>query len=121
MVAAPSASVELMFDPLEGWPETLGNGRLVDPPLTVTVDLGALFPPGPGQSNTQPLRISKGGLAVTGYAAGELLAWARTTSGAWIGCVRFVVEPANKLGQVPMLQWMPSTSIRPGPGHPPRQ
>lgn len=104
-----------MFDPLESWPETLGNGRVVDAPLPVTVDLASLFPPGPGRSNTQPLRISKGGLALTGYAAGELLAWARSSSGAWIGCVRLVVEPVNGLGQVPMLQWMPSTSMRPSP------
>lgn len=102
-----------MFDPLAGWGDTLGNGRVVDPPLPVIVDLGSLFPPGPGLANTQPLRITKGGLNVTGYATGELLAWARSSSGAWLACVRFVVKPVNKTGQVPMLQWMPAVSIRP--------
>lgn len=90
-----------------------GNGRVVDPPLPVIVDLASLFPPGPGLPNTQQLKITKGGLALTGYATGELLAWARSSTGAWIACVRFVVEPVNKHGQVPMLQWLPAASIRP--------
>jgi len=106
-------SIERVFDPLASWPETMGNGRVVDPPLPAIVDLASLFPLGPGLSNTQPLKITKGGLALTGYAPGELLAWARSSSGAWIGCVRFVVEPVNKRGQVPMMQWMPAASIRP--------
>jgi len=94
----------------------LGNGRVVDPPLRVTVDLASLFPPGPGRANTLPLRVSKGGVLLTGYAMGELLAWARSSSGAWIGCVRFVVVPANDIGRVPMAQWMPAVSIRPAGG-----
>ncbi len=102
-----------MVDPLESWPDTMGIGRVADPPLAVIVDVGSLFPLGPGQFHNQALRITKGGLALTGYATGELLAWARSTSGAWIALVRFVVEPANERGQVPMLQWMPSASIRP--------
>jgi len=103
-----------MFDPLASWPDNMGNGRVVDPPLAVIVDLASLFPLGPGLSNTQPLKITKDGLSLTGYATGELLAWARSSSGAWIACVRFVVvEPVNKHGQVPMMQWMPAASIRP--------
>lgn len=58
-----------MFDPLMAWPDNIGNGRVVDPPLAVVVDLGSLFAPGPGQS--------------------------------------------NKMGEVPMLQWVPSAAIRP--------
>ena len=102
-----------MFDPLEAWPDNMGNGRVVDPPLPVIVDLVSLFPLGPGLANNQPLKICKGGLQLTGYATGELLAWARSSSGAWIACVRFVVQPVNKHGQVLMLQWVPSASIRP--------
>lgn len=37
-----------MFDPLVSWPDTMGNGRVVDPPLPVVVDLGSLFPPRSG-------------------------------------------------------------------------
>lgn len=91
----------------------MGNGRVVDPPLAVIVDLASLFPVGPGLPNTQALKITKGGLSLTGYATGELLAWARSSSGAWIACVRFAVEPVNKRGLLPMMQWMPATSIRP--------
>jgi hypothetical protein len=79
----------------------------------VVVDLASLFPLGPGRSNNQALKISKGGLELTGYAPGELLAWARSSSGSWVACVRFVVRPVNKRGQVPMMQWVPATSIRP--------
>jgi len=50
---------------------------------------------------------------LTAYTTGELLAWARSSSGAWIAGVRFVVEPVNKHGQVLMMQWMPVASIRP--------
>ncbi len=81
-------NVACVFDPLEYWPDTMGNGRVVDPPLPVIVDLASLFPMGPGLPNTQPLKITKGGLHLTGYATGELLAWARSSSGAWIACVR---------------------------------
>jgi len=38
-------SVERAFDPLASWAESLGNGRVVDPPLPVIVDLASLFPP----------------------------------------------------------------------------
>ena len=55
-----------MFDPLEAWPENMGHGRVVDPPLAVIVDLASLFPLGPGLSNNQPLKVSKGGLLLTG-------------------------------------------------------
>jgi len=102
-----------VFYPLEGWPDNMGNGRVVEPPLAVIVDLASLFPVGPGLPNTQALKITKGGLSLTGYATGELLAWARSSSGAWIACVRFAVEPVNKRGLLPMMQWMPATSIRP--------
>ncbi len=69
-----------MFDPLASWPDSMGNGRVVDPPLAVIVDLASLFPLGPGLSNNQPLKITKGGLLLTGYATGELLAWARSST-----------------------------------------
>jgi hypothetical protein len=42
----------------------------------VIVDLASLFPVGPGLSNTQALKITKGGLLLTGYATGEAWAWA---------------------------------------------
>ena len=45
-------------------------------PLSVIVDLASLFPVGPGLSNTQALKITKGGLLLTGYATGEAWAWA---------------------------------------------
>jgi len=39
-------NVACVFDPLEYWPDTMGNGRVVDPPLPVIVDLASLFPLG---------------------------------------------------------------------------
>jgi hypothetical protein len=92
--------------------ESEGNGRIIDPPLPVIVDLAALFPPGPTVPGPVPT-VNEGGLSLAGYAPGELLAWARSSSGAWVACVRFVVQPEDKQGQIPMLQWMPASSIRP--------
>ena len=102
-----------MFNPLAAWPDTMGYGRIVDPPLPVIVNLASLFPHGPGHPDTQPAKIAEGGLHLAGYATGELLAWAHSSGGAWIACVRFVVQPVNKHGQVPLLQWVPAASVRP--------
>lgn len=108
-------SVERAFDPLASWAESLGNGRVVDPPLPVIVDLASLFPPDLVRASwpTRSPSRSPRGLNLTGYATGELLGWAHSSSGAWITCVRFVVEPVDKTGQVPMMQWVPAASIRP--------
>lgn len=61
-----STSTGCTFDPLEAWRDTIGSGRVVDPPLPVIVDLGSLLPPGPGRSNNQAPTITMGGLLLTG-------------------------------------------------------
>lgn len=36
-----------MFDRLRDWSYNVGNGRVVDPPFSVVVDLASLLPLGP--------------------------------------------------------------------------
>ena len=103
----------------EEWPtsEVLGPPfrMVVDPPEPVTVDLDIAIPstaPGFGGSR-MPLRVTAGGLVLSGRIPGLLHAWARSADGTWIGLVEMTVTTGNKRGKLPMLQWCPRRALEP--------
>jgi len=62
--------------------------REVTPPLPVVINLDqALARDNPSLRTTTPLRVSAGGLRLTGYCPGRLHAWVRLTTGTWDGGV----------------------------------
>lgn len=63
---------EQLFGSSTSWGDTLGNERVGPRPYRI-VDLASL-PPGPDLVSTQPLKITKGGLKLTGYVTGVLRA-----------------------------------------------
>jgi hypothetical protein len=54
-----------------------------------------------------------GGLVFSGNADGVLLAWARTSQGAWLGYVELTVTTANGHGMMGLRQWVSSGALRP--------
>lgn len=104
----------------EKWPEefTPSLRRVVEPAMPVTVDLGqaiATRSPRFGANNVA-LRISSGGLRLTGTVPGVLYAWARAWDGAWLGLVEFTVQTGNGRGQLDLRQWCPEHALSPPSG-----
>lgn len=102
----------------EHWPPQFDPPcrREVQPPRPVRVDLGAVLPPAPPTKGALPMRVRAGGLSFTGQTDGVLLAWARTTQGAWLGLVRCTVRTANGQGSVELQQWVPDHALSPASG-----
>ena len=103
-----------LLEPFESWPDAFPdrpNRRLVNPPQAVVVDVGRIMPIPADTVRSVPLRVSRGGVRLTGDAHGELLAWARVYDGHWIALVRVVVKAGQ--GQLPMIQWVPAATVRP--------
>ncbi|NNH69428.1 hypothetical protein HLB23_06015 [Nocardia uniformis] len=82
--------------------------RHVDPPTPVTVDVGlALHTDGP------PLRVRAEGLDVSGRVPGWLYAWARTSTGDWLGFVQFTLQTGNRLEKLTVRQWCSQRALSP--------
>jgi hypothetical protein len=74
--------------------------REVTPAQPVVINLDqALARDNPSLRTTNPLRVSAGGLRLTGYCAGQLHAWVRLTTGTWMGECTFTVHSAATTGQ----------------------
>jgi len=73
------------------WDETFPRTpsyREVVPPQPVIINLDqALARDNPPVRTTNPLRITAGGLRLTGYCPGLLHAWVRLNTGTWMGGV----------------------------------
>ncbi|MFG1796671.1 hypothetical protein [Nocardia sp. NPDC049149] len=105
-----------MFD---RWPDEFSPSlrRVLDPPMPVVVDLGQAIPTHRAKFGTGgvPLRVSSGGLRLTGTVPGVLYAWARAWDGVWLGLCEFTVHTGNDRGQLDMRQWCPEHSLTPSP------
>lgn len=103
-----------MFD---DWPDSFEPTarRVVDPPVAVTVDLGLAIPTAGSKfgANELPMRVRAGGLRVSGQVPGTLFAWARTSSGDWLGLAEFTISTANERGRLPMKQWCSQRALTP--------
>lgn len=100
----------------EEWPSSFER-RLrheLDPPVPVVVDLAVAIPtPGGRFRDSLPLAVTQGGLQVSDRVPGMLLAWARTTTGAWIGLVEAVIVTGSRQGRVPIRQWCSAAALEP--------
>ncbi len=60
-----------------------------------------------------PLRVSRGGLDLSGRVPGWVHAWVRTNRGAWIARVSCSVPTANKQGRLDVEQWCSPKALSP--------
>ncbi|MUL68313.1 hypothetical protein BOO86_27850 [Mycobacterium sp. CBMA 234] len=76
--------------------------RRVDPPQTVVVDLGVLFPRQPFYEG----RYNPDGLQMRARAHGQLTCWGMCRDGMWWGLVTYPIEFGEKCRTV--THWIPA-------------
>ena len=97
----------------ESFPHT-PSYREVIPAQPVTINLDqALARDSPPLRTTNPLRVSAGGLRLTGYCSGQLQAWVRLNTGTWMGECTFTVHSGNHRAALDLRQWLPASAIAP--------
>ena len=67
----------------------------------------------PSLRTMNPLRVSAGGLRLTGYCPGRLHAWVRLTTGTWMGECTVTVHSGNHRAALELRQWLPASAITP--------
>jgi len=99
------------------WDETFPRTpsyREVVPPQSVIINLDqALARDHPPVRTTNPLRITAGGLRLTGYCLGLLHAWVRLNTGTWMGECTFIAHSGNRRAALELRQWLPASAITP--------
>jgi dienelactone hydrolase len=86
--------------------------RVLDPPTPVLVDLNVVLAPEPGfRRDAISMRTKNAGLDTTTTVPGLLHAWARTTTGAWIGFVHLGIPTGDRRGYVETRQWCPAQAL----------
>ncbi len=65
----------------------------------------------PSLRTTNALRVSAGGLRLSGYCPGRLHAWVRLTTGTWMGDCTFTVHSGNHRAALELRQWLPASAI----------
>ena len=94
--------------------------REVTPSQPVTINLDqALARDNPPLRTVNPLRVTAGGLRLTGYCPGQLHAWVRLNTGSWLGECTFTVHSGNHRAALDFRQWLPSSAITPRQRQPP--
>ena len=88
--------------------------RQVTPPQPVIINLDqALARDNPSLRTVNPLRVTAGGLRLTGYCTGQLHAWVRLTTGTWLGFCYFLAHSGNHRATLELRQWLPASAITP--------
>jgi len=88
--------------------------REVTPAQPVTINLDqALARDNPPLRTTNPLRVSAGGLRLSGSCPGQLHAWVRLTTGTWMGECTFTVHSGNQRAALELRHWLPASAITP--------
>ncbi|PKV81078.1 hypothetical protein ATK86_5525 [Nocardia fluminea] len=87
--------------------------RIVDPPVPVTVDIGAAIVTRAAHFGVNKVRlgIRHGGLSLTGTTPGFLRAWARVADDTWLGLVAFTLATSNGHGRLHVEQWCPQHAL----------
>ncbi|MFI2230914.1 hypothetical protein [Nocardia testacea] len=86
--------------------------RVAEPPIPVLVNLSIVLAPGPGFRRDAVSMLTKSaGLDTSATVPGLLHAWARTSTGTWIGFVRFAIPAANRQGWIEARQWCPAHAL----------
>jgi hypothetical protein len=97
----------------ESFPRTPAY-REVTPPQPVTINLDqAVARDNPPLRTVNPLRVTAGGLRLTGYCPGQLHTWARLNTGTWLAERSFTVHSGNHRGTLDLRQWLPASAITP--------
>jgi len=78
----------------ESFPRT-PSYRQVTPPQPVTINLDQALARDTPLRTVNPLRVTAGGLRLTGYCPGHLHAWVRLTTGTCWGFCSFVAHSGN--------------------------
>jgi len=95
----------------ESFPRT-PSYRQVTPSQPVIFNLDqALARDNPPLRTVNPLRVTAGGLRLTGYCPGQLHAWVRLTTGTWLGFCSFVAHSGNHRATLELCQWLPASAI----------
>ncbi len=103
----------------ESFPRT-PSYRQVTPPQPVTINLDhALARDNPPLRTVNPLRVTAGGLRLTGYCPGQLHAWVRLNTGSWLGECTFTVDSGKHRSAPDFRQWLPASAITPHQRQPP--
>jgi hypothetical protein len=88
--------------------------RVVDPPAAVMVDLGLIVGGLENQwADRVPLRVKAQALQFDSPSQGLLLAWVRSSRGAWIALVEVAVPTGNGNGFLMIRQWVSSLAVQP--------
>ncbi len=99
------------------WNETFPRTpsyRQVTLPRPVRINLDqALARDNPPLRTTNPLRVSAGGLRLTGSCAGLLHAWVRLNTGTSMGECTFTVRSGNRRAALDLRQWLLAGAITP--------
>ncbi len=83
-------------------------------PQSVIINLDqALARDNPPVRTTNPLRVTAGGLRLTGYCPGLLHAWVRLNTGTWMGECTFIAHSGNRRAALDLRQWLPASAITP--------
>ncbi len=97
----------------ESFPRTPAY-REVTPPQPVTINLDqAVARDNPPLRTVNPLRVTAGGLRLTGHCPGQLHTWARLNTGTWLAECSFTVHSGNHRGTLDLRQWLPASAITP--------
>jgi hypothetical protein len=88
--------------------------RVLDPPIPVLVDWAVALGDEMGRGfrrDEVSMRAKRAGLDTTATVPGQLHAWARATTGAWIGLVTTAIPTGDRGGYVQARQWVPARAL----------
>ncbi len=98
---------------MESFPRT-PSYRAVCPPRPVVIELGqAVARDNPSLRTVLPLRVTAGGVRLTGCCPGWLHAWLRVNTGVWLAECTFTVHSGNRRASLALRQWVPASAVRP--------
>lgn len=98
-----------MFEQMAEHPSPLG--RVHNPPLPVWVDLAEIYRHVPGPVDSTPTTLVRNrGMSFNDLVTGDLYAWVRTSTGAWIGLVSYSVKAP--FGEVRVRHFIAREAIR---------
>jgi hypothetical protein len=107
----PSGKLERMFD---GWPLVYPRRparRVVDPPVTVVVDLRLGLPTRLADMRRVPLFVRQDGLELVEIRPGFLVGWVQSTAGEWWGLVDVDLRTGSGRGHLIVRQLLPARAI----------
>ncbi len=98
---------------VESFPRT-PSYRVVCPPRPVIIELAqAVARDNPSLRTVLPLRVTAGGVQLTGDCPGWLHAWLRVNTRVWLAQCTFTAHSGNRRATLTLRQWVPASAVRP--------